>query len=447
MKRLYIICIVFLCTTVAYSQLIGEGDTLWAKSGLPTIKQVQFSPDGTKLGVLAYGGDYIGRFFMYDANTGEELWTFTKATYYFNQFSYSLDGSKLYILPPSDNQINIIDINTGEILDTLPVEISLKMKEYEVGNYRSVYQTKNPNILLIGNPSMCFALYDISKRQIIKELFGNRKNKFYASPNSDYFINAYQYKYENKWITRIVLMDINTLDVNTAVILGEENALVETSGSVRISYNGKYAATNFGSSALSIWDLENKKLFKKYTPTIPTETMDGIGGGTGLTFSHDNENIINSGGGYVSHTTMATTLTNFISDKRTLIYPSTGFHSIDIDILNTKLAGGNGDDIIILKFKTDVISVKDQEHEFKFVIYPNPTTNNVTIGIPEHFGLIRSAQLLDSSGKLVKSFLPHELIYQGQNLILSLNGLMTGVYYLQLSNLNTVLSYQIILER
>ncbi len=444
MKRYLIIFVLLMCSTISYSQLIGEGDTLWAKSGLPTIKQVQFSPDGTKLGVV--GADDIGQLVMYDANTGEELWRFTKATYYFNQFSYSLDGSKLYILPPSDNQINIIDVNTGVILDTLPVEISLDMKEYEVGNYGSVYQTKNQNILLVGNLSGCYALYDISKRQIIKERFGYYKNRFFASPNSDYFIDASSY-YDNEWIVQLVMIDVNTL--STVVILGEEENAGFEGGDIKISYNGKYAATNFGTRALQIWDLDNRKLFKEYSPTIPTETTSGGGPQVSLSFGHDNATIVSCGGFYIDDTKGGSTVvTNFSNNKRALIYPNmTSFNDLDINREDTYLVCGTPRNLVVLKLKKDAVSVKDHEHEFKSVIYPNPTTNNITIGIPEHFGLIRAAQLLDSSGKLVKSFLQHELIYQGQNLILSLNGLMTGIYYLQLSNLNTVLSYQIILER
>ncbi len=445
MKKLYIICIVFLCTTVAYSQLIGEGDTLWAKSGLPTIRQVQFSPDGTKLGVLAYGGDYIGRFFMYDANTGEELWAFTKATYYFNQFSYSLDGSKIYVLPPSDEKINIIDINTGEILDTLPVEISLKMKENEVGNYSSVYQTKNPNILLIGNLSGCYALYDISKRQIIRERYGDYHNRFYASPNSDYFIDASSY-YDDDWIVQLVMIDVNTL--STVVILGEEENAGFEGGDIKISYNGKYAATNHGTRALQIWDLDNRKLFKEYSPTIPTETTSGGGPQYALAFCHDNEMIINSGGHYKQpNQPSSATITNFINDKRAILQEIASFRSLDVNNEDTKLASALGSILVVLNLRKDAVPVRETPSEIDSIIYPNPTTGNILVNIPESIGLINKGQLFDNTGKIVKNYLPHELQTINSKLILNINDLNNGFYLLKLSNSNNVLTYKIILEK
>ncbi|GAB1371778.1 hypothetical protein MASR1M45_18400 [Candidatus Kapaibacterium sp.] len=66
--------LLLLTSLSANAQLIGEGDTLWYKSLYPnTISHVQFSPDGSKLGVVSYDGKYVGKFVMYDALTGEEL--------------------------------------------------------------------------------------------------------------------------------------------------------------------------------------------------------------------------------------------------------------------------------------------------------------------------------------------------------------------------------------
>lgn len=438
MKRYLILLVLLLCSTISYSQLIGEGDTLWAKSGLPTIRQVQFSPDGTKLAVLS--ADAVGKLTMFDSETGKELWTVPKETYYFYQFSYSLDGSKIYTLPPAEKQISIIDVNTGVILDTLPVVTTLDVEDWYYG---FVYQTKDPNILLLGDRSMCFAVYDISKRQIIKELFGNRNNKLYASPNSDYFINAYQYELENKWRTKIVMMDINTLDVNTAVILGEENALVETGGDIKISYNGKYAATNFGGRALQIWDLENKKLFKEYLPSI-----DRGGPQSTLAFSHDNELIINSGGYYKDDLKpTSTNITNLVNDKRAIIFENTPFGSIDINMGDTKFAASRAGTVFVFRLNKDAVPVKETPTEIDSIIYPNPTTGNIIVNIPERIGLINKGQLFDNTGKIIKNYLPHELQTSDSKLILNINDLNNGLYILKLSNSNNVLTYKIILEK
>ncbi|GAB1371247.1 hypothetical protein MASR1M45_13090 [Candidatus Kapaibacterium sp.] len=189
--KLVFTALLLLTSLSANAQLIGEGDTLWYKSLYPnTISHVQFSPDGSKLGVVSYDGKYVGKFVMYDALTGEELWQFGLATHYFKQFSYSLDGQHIYVLPPSNLKISVLKVSNGDLVDTLPVTKGENVKF----DYDQVFQTNNSNILLLSNYNGYFALYDVNQRKITKEKATNRVSRINASPYSDYFILAYQYE-------------------------------------------------------------------------------------------------------------------------------------------------------------------------------------------------------------------------------------------------------------
>jgi len=427
------VALIMLIFTCANAQLIGEGDTLWYKSLYPnTISHIQFSPDGTKLGVVINDNNII----MFDALSGDSLWSriFNTRIY---KFTVSQSGTSIWVNNALDSELVEIDWNNGQIFN------KYRYKN-PVSYYDMVFSTPNPNIFLMTNHAQSFALYDIEKGVIIKEQKISDISKYAVSPNSKYFIRAYQYETNNKFKTKINLYDIMNLEY--VATLGEEEGLVNA-GEAKISYNGKFAATNFGGRALQIWDLENKKLFKEYTPTIPTDSTSGSGGGPSLAFCHNQELIVNCGGTYASATTMATTITNFNNDKRSLIYPDIGFLTIDINYADTQIAGGIGGNIVVLKLTKDAVPVKDSPIDPEQTIYPNPTTGHVSINIPQKFGIINSGNLFDISGRVVKTLLPNELNYSGTKLQINIDGIQTGSYILKLNSAKDTISYKIILER
>jgi WD40 repeat protein len=425
------------------AQLISEGDTLWYKSMWPLdVLQVQYSPDGTKLGVVLNDNNDQGIFKMFDAANGKELWSFRKATYYFAQFSYSFDGNVIYILPQSDKQISVLDVNSGIVLDTLPVNSTID----EARNYGFVYTTKNPNILLLGSWSSSVILYDIAERKIIKENQTKVNCKMYACPYSEYFIKAEGYIINQDSKVRLSLYDVNTL--NSVAFLEEIDASLSEGGDIKISSNGKYAATNFGTTALKIWDLENQKLFKAYTPTIPNGTFtEGMGPQWGLAFTFDNNIIVNCGGYYTDALdNEATTITNFKNDKRALIFPNNAFTTIDIQKSDQYLACGPYYELIILKLTKDAVPVKDNKVVPKLILYPNPTTGLVSLILPSKFGNIFKIEIFDNSGSLVNIF-NNDINQKGNNLTINISDITNGTYLLRVSNLSNSISYKLIVKR
>jgi hypothetical protein len=426
-----LIMLIFAC---ANAQLIGEGDTLWYKSLYPnTISHVQLSPDGTKLGVVINDNNII----MFDALSGDSLWSriFNTRIY---KFTVSQSGTSIWVNNALDSELVEIDLNNGQIFN------KYRYKN-PVSYYDMVFSTPNPNIFLMTNHAQSFALYDIEKGVIIKEQKISDISKYAVSPNSKYFIRAYQYETNNNIKTKINLYDINTLDF--VATLGEEEGLVNA-GEAKISYNGKFAATNFGGRALQIWDLENKKLFKEYTPTIPTDSTSGRGGQTALAFCHNNENLINSGGKHISYTSpSSTSINNFLNNKRAIIFKEKNFTTLDVTQDDLYFVGGQYTTFYVLKLHLDAVSVDEMLSSSNDIIYPNPTTGSFTINIPQNFGIINSGQIFDNSGKIVKTYLPNELLISESKLTLNLNDIRNGVYILKLTSANDILTYKIILEK
>ncbi|GAB1369990.1 hypothetical protein MASR1M45_00480 [Candidatus Kapaibacterium sp.] len=418
--KLVFTALLLLTSLSANAQLIGEGDTLWYKSLYPnTISHVQFSPDGSKLGVVVNQNEIR----MFNVQNGDSLWAriFNTRIY---RFTVSQSGTSIWVNNALDSELVEMDWNNGDIMNRYRYK-------NPVSYYNMVFSTPNPKVFLMTNHAQSFALYDIEKGEIIKEKKISHISKYGVSPYSDYFILAYQYESSNTWKTKINIYDIKTLD-NIAT-LGEEEGLVENGGEAKISYNGKYAATNFGGRALQIWDLENKKLFKEYTPTIPTDSTTGRGGGPSLAFCNNEELLINCGGRFSRITTMATTITNLVIDKRAIIYPDNGFSTIDINNLDTKLAGGSGGDIVVLKLRKDAVPVKEYSQNSEPEIYPNPATDYINIQLSnkrlQPFAVDDKIQIFDILGVEV---LAESIPTMTSSHRMNIEKLAAGVYFIKI---------------
>jgi hypothetical protein len=426
--------------TCANAQLIGEGDTLWYKSLSPnTISKVQFSPDGTKLAVFS-ALDLKKYLNVYDAISGEELWRID-FPFFANNFQFSLEGDLIFVLAPSEKTVFGYNSQNGEI-----VEQNTYGNETQQ-TYWNLFLTPDTNKFLFTSPTGKNAIYDRQKKSIILEKLNSDNSQSYSSPYSNYYLKADDYESGGEWIFTVSIWDLKTLEFVSNLV--REPGVIDE-GEAKISYNGKYAATNFGGRALQIWDLENKKLFKEYPPTIPTHTTNGTGGQLSLAFCYDNELLINCGGDYLFDTKgSSTTITNIINNKRALMIDTmAGALSLDVNKNDNLIAyPRNGQNIVVYKLHKDAVPVEEYSKEIQDTIYPNPTIGNITINIPQKYGFINAGQIFDNSGKIVKTYLLNELLTSESKLTLNLNEISNGVYILKLTSANDILTYKIILEK
>jgi len=156
--KLVFTALLLLTSLSANAQLIGEGDTLWYKSLYPnTISHVQFSPDGSKLGVVVNQNEIR----MFNVQNGDSLWAriFNTRIY---RFTVSQSGTSIWVNNALDSELVEMDWNNGDIMNRYRYK-------NPVSYYNMVFSTPNPKVFLMTNHAQSFALYDIEKGEIIKE--------------------------------------------------------------------------------------------------------------------------------------------------------------------------------------------------------------------------------------------------------------------------------------
>jgi WD40 repeat protein len=439
-KFLYLLVtvVILLSCNNAKAQLIGEGDTLWYKNLKPNeVKQVQFMPDGRKLGVVLNDNEIR----MYDAITGDSLWSKLFDLRIFS-FSITSGGNTLIVNNSRDTLIHELDINTGEIIQNYKY-INIH-KDFD---YYLAYATKNPDLWIIANRVNDFAIYNNKLQKIMTESIGSNTSVMYACPYSEYFIKAEGYIINQVGKVRLSLYDVNTL--NSVALLEEIDASLDFGGDIKISYDGKYAATDFGTGALKIWDLENKKLLKQYWPTFRNGVFTGGGPQFGLSFLHNSEMIVNCGG-YTTPDSkgVATTITNFINDKRAVIYPDgTTSYCSDVDINDKYLVCGADFNLLIVKLKIDAVPVEENQKTIITTLYPNPATGTINILIPENFGIIERIEIIDNYGSIIRLIDSKNTKLNDNNLTLNVSDLQNGSYFLRISNAANSKTYKLIVKR
>ena len=116
------------------------------------ITSVSWSPDGTK---LAGGGSSDSPVLIWDAASGERLWTLIGHTQFVNSVCWNKDGTKL-ASGSTDHTVVVWDFSTGED-DT---ERELRGHHHTVTSL--AFKPDNPNILVTGSYDKTVKLWDLS---------------------------------------------------------------------------------------------------------------------------------------------------------------------------------------------------------------------------------------------------------------------------------------------
>ncbi len=266
---------------------------------------------------------------------------------------------------------------------------------------------------------------------------------------------------------------------------------------VAVSKDGKYlAAMNYGISKLVVWSLDTRqKIVDKFISDQNTgkfsEPADikfselntdkifftgvfykknNVGNFGGLCIFSISENRIIDSTFAIPPYILSANSKIFLFSNETKFWGSGESNLKIIDMKNSKIEYqktyseldyiGSGEKLIYNENNKYFIGVSHLIDKFRFqpnttvpcdnpkeVIFPNPTTGNLLVNIPESIGLINKGQLFDNTGKIIKNYLPHELQTTNSKLILNINDLNNGIYILRLTTNNNVLSYKIILEK
>ncbi|MYB66595.1 hypothetical protein F4X73_18070, partial [Candidatus Poribacteria bacterium] len=162
-NRHFLILIAFILTTILTPNTFAQDSPQWhlpvgakARFGKGTIQEIQYSPDGTRLAVASSIGIWI-----YDAQTGEELYLLSGHTDAVDSVAFSPDGTTLASGGGSfDGTIRLWDVSTGTHIRTIPAQT----RWYPPGSVDSVAFSPDGTTLASGGGSFegTIRLWDVS---------------------------------------------------------------------------------------------------------------------------------------------------------------------------------------------------------------------------------------------------------------------------------------------
>ncbi|MFH1049393.1 MAG: T9SS type A sorting domain-containing protein [bacterium] len=284
-------------------------DTVWSKQ-IDNVNVVKFSPDGQYLfaSTKNHGVNQL------DVKTGNIIRTIMLGN---NNISFSPTGDTVVL--SAGNQISFININTGEIIDTLHFLT-------KGGTDGSAIITPDGKRIItttgkIGFDEPQILVIDIATKEIIKTFIG----RYYNAENL-------QFSHDGKYFCfsgcRDIWNSINLLDMNTyeeISVLGSHPAGV---GDIKFSRDDKKIASCGDDGLVHIWDLETKEIIR--TISVQGTEYRYI---NRLAFSNDSKYIL-----LASDNSEAFYKYDFIhvynieSGKRIYLYAFTGNGCLDVSI-------------------------------------------------------------------------------------------------------------------
>lgn len=104
-------------------------------------------------------------------------------------------------------------------------------------------------------------------------------------------------------------------------------------------------------------------------------------------------------------------------------YDSPGFYDVTLTVANSGCGSA-----ISYQIMLEPSATEEEKSQASIVVFPNPTTTNCTVFCPKTRRINRMLQLLDTNGLIRQS-----IDFQGERCDLDLTGLVSGVYFLQIT--------------
>jgi hypothetical protein len=189
-------------------------------------------------------------------------------------------------------------------------------------------------------------------------------------------------------------------------------------------------ATFFADGSTPVIDANGFEALSEYYVVTANDVTNGK-----VTVYFTQPITLNSDGYFASVNTVPSDSTNIrILDDQTVVQPN--FASM-INILgDASYTNGNA---LAIRLLTGTATINETSKN-SFELYPNPANNNVTIKLTENVNAM--ATILDLNGKVVKSN-----AINGVTFTLNTADLISGVYFVQLSNGNEVMTKKLIIQK
>ncbi len=391
-------------------------DLVWRKETTQEYYMVKFSTNGDI--IVAHGYDDA---YFFDAETGEEIGSIP-----FNAEVHFINDDQNYIqLAPSRDRLVIYDTQTYEAMDTLDYDgtligdISISDDEqFIAGVIENGLRTWDLQSGQILNTKKFPDEENLIKRDIVQVQYDCDGSKLYAGFFKTY--NNPQKPNEKIYKSYVCKYDSHSLDSIDAHDVSQVFRISNTCKYIAYKTGGKY-------EGVEVYDFATKELLYKLPLNGPSLT--------GIEFSPDDKCLVTAS----ERGQDAMKIWNLTNGEIVHEYPYGAYPRIDVSPDGQFIVSSIGRYVDKWYAYFDKVSV-DENDEKEDIIYPNPTTNSVTIktdcGQPNvHY------QIIDAQGRV---FAEKDANIANSALQIDFTKYPAGSYLIRLFCGNEIFSYKVI---
>jgi hypothetical protein len=134
------------------------------------------------------------------------------------------------------------------------------------------------------------------------------------------------------------------------------------------------------------------------------------------------------------------------AEKKAYIYPYGSYSNMDVSNNGEYIIASCGEYLFLINFKNETLIVENKEENNIKIIYPNPSTNIVTIEFSQASSGNTNIELINIEGKLIKTVFNSFLEAGIQTIKINTNDIPSGKYYIIVQNEDEKIVFQLIVN-
>ncbi|MCX6146710.1 MAG: T9SS type A sorting domain-containing protein [Candidatus Kapabacteria bacterium] len=422
-------------------------DTIWTHQVPGEITSVKFSLDGKYI----YAGSNQNIIAKIEVATNQTIKTYTTENTHLQNFR-SMDLSKdgKFLLVASDTVLILMDAETGEYIRNYELPVNQGQNSYESKGIASVslsYNNKYCGVVLTGvhqltpkflplGSVICWELE--TGKLALNMVEGTFLASYFSfSPTENNFVVGYVSPNQNNKVP------INLFEVGSWKLLKQFEGHTFSMKGLKFSKDGNYLASwGDRDDIVKIWDVKNKAL--KQNINNDKHLIYGV---QDIGFLSNNSIIISAENLINSKLSFEFILLNLDKqNKSTISFIPEEYTRAILDVYtannkNNLLTANLG--ILTLLNLDKTLDVQTDNNQPPIVLFPNPTTKELIITLPEVNNILVNYRIINSSGNEV---MKRSITIQNNTMNINVSSLVRGSYILNLNTNNIIKSFNFIIQ-
>jgi len=398
-------------------------DTVWVKKTdmLEGFFSVRFSNNDS-----IFVGHSNNVVIFYETISGKEI----KRLSGFNEIFFINNDENFMQLAPSRDRLIIFNARNFEAIDTL---------EYDTLTIEDIIISKDENYVA-GAVTNGIRTWNLKTKKIIKTVIFPKEEYLLETIitleslcNNENFLASIFKRYYNPYSTNEKYKRFYTTYKITTI---DSISSYEGTGFCRIS-------NNCGILAKNIWDSNYgvELINFKTGELIQKLPIDG-NSLTGIEFSPDDKYVVTSNGPDGN----SLIVWNSESGEKAYIYPYGSYSNIDVSNNGKYIIASCGEYLFLINFKNETSIVENDNGNNIKTIYPNPTTDLVTVEFELKLSGITTIELLETKGGHIKTIL-NKFVEAGQQKVeINTSDIQSGSYFIVVKSEQEKIVFQLIVN-